>query len=86
MAALQYEVKKEFILLYTQHNFLETFHNRMLQSIQDNNLDVIGMDEIAKQGYPCFILHMGEKIEIPQLPKIGNLDLEDVKYSTYMIS
>jgi DNA-directed RNA polymerase len=81
MAALQYEVKKEFILLYTDHDFLEVFHNRIIQSIQDNNLEIIKMG-----GLPRFVSLMGEEIEIPQLPKIGKLDLEDVNHSTYMIS
>lgn len=81
MDALQYEVKKEFILLYSEHNFLETFHNRIIQSIEDNNFEIV---KIA--GLPKFVLHMDDIIEIPQLPKIGHLDLEDVKHSTYMIS
>jgi len=81
MAALQYEVKKEFILLYTDQDFLETFHNRIIQSILDNNLLIITME-----GLPRFVSFMAEQIEIPQLPKIGKLDLEDVKHSTYMIS
>jgi len=81
MAALQYEVKKEFILLYTHYDFLETFHSRLIQSIQDNNLETVEIGGKSK-----FVLLPNETVEIPQLPKIGQLDLEDVKHSTYMIS
>jgi DNA-directed RNA polymerase len=81
MGDLQYEVKKEFILLYTDHGFLETFHNRIIQSIRDNNLEII---EIG--GVPRFVLLIDEEVEIPQLPEIGKLDLEDVNHSTYIIS
>lgn len=80
MAALQYEVK-EFILLYTHHDFLKTFHSRLIQSIQDNNLETVEIGGKSK-----FVLLPNETVEIPQLPKIGQLDLEDVKHSTYMIS
>jgi len=81
MEKLQLEVKKEFILLYTQHAFLETFHNRVIQTIRDNNIEVIEIDGLAK-----YVLFFNETIEIPQLPISGKLDLEDVKHSTYMIS
>ena len=81
MAALQNEVKKEFILLYTHQDFLEVFHNRIIQSIRDNNLEIIEMNDM-----PRFVIFMEESIEIPQLPKTGKLDLADVNFSTYMIS
>lgn len=81
MADLQKEVKKEFILLYTDQDFLELFHSRIIQSIRDNNLEIIEMND-----KPRFVKFMEELIEIPQLPKTGNLDLSDVNLSTYMIS
>jgi DNA-directed RNA polymerase len=40
MEQLVYRVKKEFILLYSQQNFLKTFHNRIIQSIRDNNFEI----------------------------------------------
>jgi len=38
---LAFMVKKEFILLYSQDNFLETYHNRLIQSIKDKKYEAI---------------------------------------------
>jgi hypothetical protein len=40
MGNLEFRVKKEFILLYTQDKFLEKFHKRIIQSIKDNNYKI----------------------------------------------
>lgn len=69
MEELVFRVKKEFILLYSQDNFLETFHNRIIQSIKDNNYDII-FDEKDKQDY-ILLSEMEELIKIPKVPKLG---------------
>jgi DNA-directed RNA polymerase, mitochondrial len=81
MGALQHEVKIEFIALYTQHDFLGTFHNRLIQAIRDNNLEILEID-----GVPRFVLLEDEQIEIPQLPEKGALNLDDIRNSTYAFS
>lgn len=80
MGSLQHEVKKEFVLLYTQADFLETFHNRILQSIEDNGKEIIVVNGIK------FVMIEDDKNVIPNLPKIGELDLKRVMDSSYLIS
>lgn len=67
MEILEYNVRKEFILLYTHENFLEKFHNRFLQSIKDNNVDIFRDHELNKE----FIEIQNINIFIPDLPKLG---------------
>ena len=86
MGELEFRVKKEFVLLYTQENFLDTFHNRIIQSILDNKHAIITED--GKQ----FVFLYDSKIdfyykeEIPSIPKLGKLDLEKIIHSKYMIN
>jgi len=41
MGTLEYNVKKEFVLLYTDHKLLIIFHKRIIQSIKDNNFTIV---------------------------------------------
>lgn len=86
MAELEFRVKKEFVLLYTQENFLETFHNRIIQSIIDNSQTILEKD--GKQYVTLLDTKTDSYYEepIPDLPKLGNLDLEKIIHSKYMIS
>ena len=86
MGELEHNIKKEFILLYSQNNFLETFHNRIIQSIKDNNLNII---ERKNENYVLFYdCNSNSEIElkIPNLPALGKLDLENIINSKYMIN
>jgi len=80
MCELDYRVKKEFILLYTQDNFLDKFHNRILQSIEDNQF------EIRIDGSEKYVIFQDKYVKIPHLPKLGSLDLQKIIDSKYMIS
>ena len=82
MEHLVYRVKKEFIILYSQQNFLETFQNRILQSIRDNNFEIIFNNEDNKS----YVIFNEESIKIPNIPKLGDLDLKKIIESRYMIS
>jgi len=82
MEHLTYRVKKEFIILYSQQNFLETFHNRILQSIRDNNFEIIFNKEENKN----YVIFNEELIKISNTPKLGELDLKKIIDSRYMIS
>jgi len=111
MGVLEYTVKKEFILLYTDYNFLEVFHNRILQSIIDNKYEIFEKDEnkfivlteknkklIARlkkntkktSNLKVCVIAKSDNLEtvldIPNIPKIGKLDLEKIINSNYMIN
>jgi DNA-directed RNA polymerase, mitochondrial len=77
--SLSYLVKLEFIKLYTNSNFLEKFHNRNLQNIEDNGLEII-KDNSTNIYY---ILIKRTKHYIPNL---GDLNLNDIINSKYMIT
>lgn len=82
MDELAFMVKKEFILLYSQDNFLETYHNRLIQSIKDNKFEVIFNEE--DKFY--YVINNDYWIKIPNVPKLGELDLQKIIDSKYMIS
>lgn len=68
---LVYRVKKEFILLYSQDSFLSKFHDRILQFIVDNNIEIL-FNEDENINY---IIINEQIIKIPKVPKLGKLDL-----------
>jgi len=79
---LSFMVKKEFVLLYTQSNFLENFHDRIIQAIKDNQYIIYKDKEIGEQ----FVRINRKTYIIPQVPKLGSLDLQNILESKYMIS
>jgi len=81
MDKLNYLVKKEFILLYSQDNFLDKFHNKMIETLIDNNIQVI-----FENDKPVKAIFNEEIFNIPSIPKLGKLDLEKIIESRYMIS
>ena len=82
MDELAFMVKKEFVLLYSQENFLKTYHDRLIQSIRDNNY-IIMFNEEEKSNY---VINNDRAIKIPNFPKLGELDLQKIIESKYMIS
>jgi DNA-dependent RNA polymerase len=79
MKILEYNVKKLFILLYTQKKFLLNFHETILNTISNNNIKIYG----NKNKY---VIIENDKIEIPNLPKLGKLDLKNIINAKYMIN
>ncbi len=83
-------VRENFILLYSSSSFLKTFHNRLLQTIKDNNLKIIKKEGPFVKGERVKYLVVSENsdqyYEIPLLPKRGKLKLELIRKSKYMIS
>jgi hypothetical protein len=75
-------VKLEFIKLYTDSNFLEKFHQRNLQNIEDNGLEIL-KDNCNEIDY---IILKRTKHYIPNLPKLGNLNFNEIEKSKYMIT
>jgi DNA-directed RNA polymerase len=82
MEKLNLLVKVKFIELYSQSNFLEKFHKLNKKIIQENGLNIL-YDEQLDQEY---ILIKRTKNYLPNIPKIGNLDLNDIINSKYMIT
>jgi hypothetical protein len=82
MGSLEYRVKKEFILLYSNNKFLNDFHNRFLQNMKDNQFEV----KFNKENNKNYVLLEEEFFEIPDVPQEGELDLEKIIKSKYMIS
>lgn len=81
MSDLVYLVKKEFVLLYSQEEFLVKFHERIMQSIEDNGyVTRVNRKNISQ-------VRIGEKWNnIPVLPKMGKLDLQAISRARYMVS
>jgi uncharacterized protein YdhG (YjbR/CyaY superfamily) len=80
MANLEYMVKKEFFLLYSEKNFIKTYHERILQSILDNKYEIIEIDNKK------YVKTDTNNLLIPNLPVLGKLDLEKILQSNYMIN
>jgi DNA-directed RNA polymerase, mitochondrial len=80
--SLSHLVKIEFIKLYTQTSFLEKFHNRNKQNIEDNDIK-INIDNITGEEY---IIIKRKKYYLPNIPKLGNLNLNNIINSKYMIT
>jgi DNA-directed RNA polymerase, mitochondrial len=78
---LTYLVKREFITLYTENNFLEKYHNRLIQALKDNNYNIL-TDKDNKE----YILPKNKKYYIPIIPKFGKLDLTKIIESKYIIN
>jgi hypothetical protein len=82
MGELEHKVKKEFILLYSQKSFLKSFHERIIQSIRDNQFTIINNSD----GEAIQVLFNDKLIDIPKLPKLGKLDIEKIIECKYMIT
>ena len=81
MEKLSYKVKSEFALLYTKENFLMKFHRHILSNIRANNYKVA-----LKNGlYFVYSKKDDAWINIPEVPKLGKLNLNGIEESSYMI-
>jgi len=81
MGELEHMVKKEFILLYTKDKFIQKFHDRIIDSILDNNYIIENENNIS-----YVIDNNRKKHIIPIPPKLGTLDLQKIIESKYMIT
>lgn len=81
MGSLEYRVKKEFVLLYSDNKFLNDYHTRFRQNLEDNQFVI---KETNDKSY--VLLENDKFLEIPTLPQLGELDLEKIIKSKYMIS
>lgn len=77
---LKFLVTIEFVKLYSNTNFLELLHQRILQNIEDQQY------EIKEDLKGKFIYLDSKKIYIPNLPTSGNLNLNEILKSEYLIT
>jgi DNA-directed RNA polymerase len=61
-------VKREFVLLYSQDNFLKTYHDRLIQSIKDNKYKIIFNEEDNAN----YVINNDYLIKIPNIPKLAS--------------
>ena len=89
MNIVEFIVKKEFILLYSSPDYLKTFDSRIIQSIIDIKYEVEPDKLNLRPKYviiPSIKSNLIKRLEIPELPQQGSLDLKDVINSKYMIN
>ena len=81
MLLLSQLVKIQFIKLYSECSFLDKYHNRFIDSIKDNNYtiekDIEGKPYVRYELKNCFL---------PELPNLGNLNLEKIINSKHFIT
>lgn len=83
MEELDFRVKKEFLLLYIDGNFLFKFNERCLQTIRDNGIEIYSNSKDKKE----YVITQNNKLlPIPTLPSIGSLDLEKITKAKYFIT
>lgn len=84
LSILEEMVKREYIWIYSNEKFLVKFHNKIIQNIKDNNLEIIN------KGNKIFVVFYNnqkkELLLIPEIPKEGKFNIKDVIYSKYMIT
>jgi DNA-directed RNA polymerase len=95
MKALAAIVRSEFVLLYTDHNFLEKFNKRVINSINDNNYEIVEIDgqkfvkffqpKIRKDGTK-YCSSKPKLLLIPQTPNTGSLNLKNIIDAIYLIN
>jgi hypothetical protein len=81
MAQLSNIVRSEFVKLYSQSNFLHKYHDRIIQTITDNNFEIIEL-----KGKKYVVDSNKTKFLIPQLPPEGELDINKINKAILMIN
>lgn len=88
-------IRSEFVLLYIQENFLEKYNARVINSIMDNNYEIIDKDGNKNVAYyetkedkdgNKYISQRRKLYEIPKPPKMGSLDLKEIYNAINLVS
>lgn len=77
-------VRTEFVKLYSNGCFLESLYNKFIKDVKNHGYEILE----DKEGKYVEVTS-GKKIKrvaIPALPERGNLDINLVKHSKYMIN
>lgn len=83
MELLDFIVKKTFIALYSQYDFLMKFHEQFISTLKLNNITVY------ENNNSQWVIHpekRNKKIFIPEIPIKGNFDLNNVLKAPYFIN
>lgn len=83
MSDLEYRVKKQFILIYLDQKFITDFHNRFIQALKYNHF------EITEEEGEFYVYNkevLTERIKLPSIPVMGELDIEKIIKSRYLIT
>lgn len=75
-------VKKEFIKNYADSDFLDKFHSVNLNMILTHNYTICKSKDNIRD---CVKLGKIELI-IPEKPRIGKLNIDDIKFSKHLIT
>lgn len=85
MNKLLQRIRKTFILQYSNENYLIKFRDRIVQSISDNNYNIVNKNDKS-----YVEIHNGNKetklLLIPDAPILRDYDLNLIKDASYMIS
>jgi hypothetical protein len=82
LAAVYDILKFEFINIYSNQEFLKSFHENILYVIKKNKFTTV-----KKNNRHYIKLRIKDKlIEIPEVPNSGELDLNQIKFSLYMFN
>jgi hypothetical protein len=84
LGLLEEMVKREYIWIYSNENFLVKFHNKIIKNIKDNNFKIINKDN--KMFVVFYNKSKKELLLVPELPKEGNFNIQDILDSKYMIT
>ncbi len=79
---VQQIVKKEFVSIYSDKNFLNSFHSGCIASIKTYDPTRYEIDDDGKH---VIDKKSDAKYAIPKLPALGDLDINSVLDSTYMV-
>jgi hypothetical protein len=84
LGILEQKVKREFIWIYTNEKFLVKFHDKIIKNIKDNNLEIINKDN--KMFVIFYNNDKEELLYIPDLPKEGKFNINDILEAKHMIT
>jgi len=75
-------IKKEFVSIYSDKNFLNSFHSGCIASIKTYDPTRYEIDD---DGQHVIDKKLNRKYAIPKLPELGDLDINGVLESIYMV-
>lgn len=89
METLSNIFKSEFISLYSKPEYIKLFEKRILQAITDNNFELKYPNNNIRSRPTHVIINTHRKdiyIDIPVLPDLGKLNLEEINNTNYIIN
>src|SRR5580704_1699163 len=78
-------LKREFINIYLKKEFLTNYQSFVKLYIKNNGFKVI-KDKDKDNNIIRFVFNNKKKIKLPDAPKTGNLNLNDILDSVYMFN